>query len=350
MDIDMDIKELEAFVYVVENCSFSRAAELLHLTQPTISSHVSALERKLNIKLIVRTTKETYPSDAGKLLYKYAKEILQVRENAAIALRNFSQEMKGTISIAASTVPSQYYLPHLLQDFRARYPDITFNIQMEDSPKVIEMVATRAVEIGFSGTRVENHKCISQEFASDPMVLITPNTEKYQAFAGKPFPIEQLKEETFISREKGSGTYQAGKELLNELGIDIAQLRTAVEIRSTESVKQMVSEGLGVGLIAQSAQDGIQHAAKNRCGNQPAYSAGQQAQRQAGGHSAEQNSGIAGGEAQHAQNTGFIKRPQIAPQQLKKAGRANFASAGFGRLHSIGLHGGIFVFHCHIQK
>ena len=146
MDIDMDIKELEAFVYVVENCSFSRAAELLHLTQPTISSHVSALERKLNIKLIVRTTKETYPSDAGKLLYKYAKEILQVRENAAIALRNFSQEMKGTISIAASTVPSQYYLPHLLQDFRARYPDITFNIQMEDSPKVVELVATRSVE------------------------------------------------------------------------------------------------------------------------------------------------------------------------------------------------------------
>ena len=259
MDIDMDIKELEAFVYVVENCSFSRAAELLHLTQPTISSHVSALERKLNIKLIVRTTKETYPSDAGKLLYKYAKEILQVRENAAIALRNFSQEMKGTISIAASTVPSQYYLPHLLQDFRARYPDITFNIQMEDSPKVVELVATRSVEIGFCGTMVASHKCVYQDFASDPMVLITPNTEKYQAFAGKPFPIEQLKEETFISREKGSGTYQAGKELLNELGIDIAQLRTAVEIRSTESVKQMVSEGLGVGLIAQSAaQDYVQ--------------------------------------------------------------------------------------------
>ena len=100
---------------------------------------------------------------------------------------------------------------------------------------------------------------VYQDFASDPMVLITPNTEKYQAFAGKPFPIKQLKEETFISREKGSGTYQAGKELLNELGIDIAQLRTAVEIRSTESVKQMVSEGLGVGLIAQSAaQDYVQ--------------------------------------------------------------------------------------------
>ena len=238
MDIDMDIKELEAFVYVVENCSFSRAAELLHLTQPTISSHVSALERKLNIKLIVRTTKETYPSDAGKLLYKYAK---------------------GTISIAASTVPSQYYLPHLLQDFRERYPDITFNIQMEDSPKVVELVATRSVEIGFCGTMIASHKCVYQDFASDPMVLITPNTDKYRAYAGGPFPIEQIREETFISREKGSGTYQAGKELLDQYGIDIASLRTAVEIRSTESVKQMVSEGLGVGLIAESAaQDYMQ--------------------------------------------------------------------------------------------
>lgn len=259
MDIDMDIKELEAFAYVVENCSFSRAAELLHLTQPTISSHVSALERKLNIKLIVRTTKETYPSDAGKLLYKYAKEILQVRENAAAALRNFSQEMKGTISIAASTVPSQYYLPHLLQSFRKKYPDIAFSIQMEDSPKVVELVATRSVEIGFCGTMVASRKCVYQDFASDPMVLITPNTDRFRQYVGGTFPIERIRSETFISREKSSGTYQAGRELLSGLGIDIASLRTAVEIRSTESVKQMVSEGLGVGLIAESAaQDYVQ--------------------------------------------------------------------------------------------
>ena len=250
MDIDMDIKELEAFVYVVENCSFSRAAELLHLTQPTISSHISALERKLGIKLVVRTTKETYPSDAGKLLYRYAKEILQVRENAAAALKSFSQEMRGTITLAASTVPSQYYLPHLLQNFHEKYPDIAFNIQMEDSPKVIEMVATRAVEIGFSGTRVENHKCISQEFAGDCMAVITPNTEKFRAYAGRHLPKELLLSETFISREKSSGTYQAGREILERMGVDIAQLRTAIEVRSSESVKQMVGEGLGIGLIS----------------------------------------------------------------------------------------------------
>lgn len=253
MDVGIDIKELEAFVYVVENCSFSRAAELLHLTQPTISSHISALEHKLNIKLIVRTTKETYPSDAGKLLYKYAKEILQVRENATAALRNYSQDMSGTISIAASKEPSQYYLPRLLQNFRETYPDITFTIQMEDSPKVAEMVAARAVEIGFCGTFVESHKCIFGEFAHDRMVLITPNTEEYRVYQGKPFPREAILEKTFISREKSSGTYISGREMLRKLDIDIAGLRTAVEIRSTESVKQMVSEGLGFAVISRSA-------------------------------------------------------------------------------------------------
>ena len=253
MDIDMDIKELEAFVYVLENCSFSRAAELLHLTQPTISSHISALERKLGIKLVVRTTKETYPSDAGKLLYRYAKEILQVRENAAAALKNFSQEMRGTVTLAASTVPSQYYLPHLLQHFHEKYPDIAFNIQMEDSPKVIEMVAARAVEIGFCGTRVEHHKCVAQEFASDCMAIITPNTEEFRAYVGGSLPKELLLSETFISRERSSGTYQSGREILERLGVDITHMRTAVEVRSSESVKQMVGEGLGIGLISLSA-------------------------------------------------------------------------------------------------
>lgn len=253
MEIDMDIKELEAFVYVVENCSFSRAAELLHLTQPTISSHISALERKLGIKLVVRTTKETYPSDAGKLLYGYAKEILQVRENAAIALKNFSKEMRGTITLASSTVPSQYYLPRMLQNFHEKYPDISFNIQMEDSPKVVEMVVSRSVEIGFCGTRIENHKCIPQEFASDCMAVITPNTEKFRAYAGGELPREVLVGETFISREKSSGTYQSAKEIFARMGIDIAQMHTAIEVRSSESVKQMVAEGLGIGVISLSA-------------------------------------------------------------------------------------------------
>jgi len=202
MDIDMDIKELEAFVYVVENCSFSRAAELLHLTQPTISSHISALERKLGMKLVERTTKETYPSDAGKLLYRYAKEILQVRENAAAALKSFSQDMRGTITLAASTVPSQYYLPHLLQNFHEKYPDIAFNIQMEDSPKVIEMVR-RAPWRSASAARGWRTTSASRRSLPATAWRSSPRTRKNSApMSAGHLPKELLLSETFISREK----------------------------------------------------------------------------------------------------------------------------------------------------
>ena len=258
----MDIKQLEAFVYVVETCSFSKAGELLHLTQPTISSHILSLERELNIKLIVRTTKETYPSEAGKLLYNYAKEILIMRENAVQAIRMFSQEMRGTITVAASTIPGQYYLPKILQSFREKYPDIKFNIQMTDSSDVVDRITTRTAEVGFSGTEIDAPKCIYREFADDKLVVITPNEPRFQQYVGKGFPIRQIREEPFISRESGSGTRKETEAFLRELGINVAELKTAVEVRSTESIIKMVSEGMGVAVLSKSACEDYQQFGK----------------------------------------------------------------------------------------
>ena len=132
----MDIRQLESFVKVVEHNSFSRAGEDLHLTQPTISSHITALEHDLNINLIVRTTRETYPSEAGKLLYSYAKQILALRDEAMSAMETFSLEMKGTITVAASTIPGQYFLPKMIQSFHQTYPEIKFDLHMLDSAEV----------------------------------------------------------------------------------------------------------------------------------------------------------------------------------------------------------------------
>lgn len=249
----MDIKQLEAFVYVVETCSFSRAGELLHLTQPTISSHILSLERELNIKLIVRTTKETYPSEAGKLLYDYAKEILIMRESAVQAIRLFSREMCGSITVAASTIPGQYYLPRLLQNFREKYPDITFSIQMTDSADVVDRITSRAAEVGFTGIELTAPKCVYREFADDKLVVITPNEPRFQQYVGKGFPIRQLREVPFISREVGSGTRRETEAFLKELGVQPTELKTAVEVRSTESIVKMVSEGMGVAVMSKSA-------------------------------------------------------------------------------------------------
>lgn len=249
----MDIKQLEAFVYVVDSGSFSRAGALLHLTQPTISAHILSLERELNIKLIVRTTKETYPSEAGKLLYDYARDILTLRENAVQAIRVFSREMRGTVTVAASTIPGQYYLPKLLQAFREKYPDIKFNIQMTDSADVVERITARTAEVGFSGTQPDAPKCVFRDFADDKLVIITPNEPRFRQYVGKGFPAGQLREEPFISREAGSGTRRETEAFLRELGVGAHQLKTAVEVHSTESILNMVSEGVGVAVLSQSA-------------------------------------------------------------------------------------------------
>ncbi len=249
----MDMKQLEALVYVVETGSFSRAGELLHLTQPTISSHIASLERELKIKLIVRTTKEIYPSEAGKRLYGYAKEILSTREEAIHAIGDFFHEMRGTITVAASTIPGQYFLPRMMQSFREKYPDIKFRVQMADSADVADLVMSRCVELGFTGTLSSNPKCISREFAQDRLVIITPNLPRYAQYLTVGFPVSRITEEPFISREHGSGTRRETELFLQEMGVDPRALQLAVEVRSTESIKKMVSEGLGIAVLSRSA-------------------------------------------------------------------------------------------------
>jgi len=249
----MDIKQLEAFVYVVETGSFSKAGEVLHLTQPTISAHVAALEQELRIKLILRTTKETCPSEAGRLLYGYAKKILQTREEAVEAISGFSRNMIGTVTVAASSIPGQYFLPKLLQSFREKYPDIKFDVQITDSQDVVNKVTRRTADLGFSGTEIENRKCIYREFADDRLVVITPNEPRFRQYLQTGFPVRQILEEPFISREAGSGTRKETEMFLREMGVDPRALRTAVAVHTTESIKKMVSEGLGISVISRSA-------------------------------------------------------------------------------------------------
>lgn len=253
VNVDIDMKELEAFVCVVEKKNFSRAAEALYLAQPTVSAHVASLERKLGIRLLVRTAKEIYPSEAGKLVYNYAADILRLRREVVDAVKSFGSEMRGTINIAASTIPGQYHLPKIIQSFHAHYPDITFNLQQLNSSEVVEQITSHKAELGFTGTMLPSPRCVYQELTDDRLVVVTPNTPEYQAYLKTGFPIHQLEKENFISREKGSGSRAETESFLREMGVKPADIHTVVEVRSIDSIKQMVSMGLGVSILSQSA-------------------------------------------------------------------------------------------------
>ena len=117
------------------------------------------------------------------------------------------------------------------------------------------LAAARGAEIGFCGTKIDAPKCVYREFAQDRLVIVTPNTPEYQQYLETGFPIAQIMKETFISRESGSGTRKETEAFLTEMGIDPSRLNVAIEVQSTENIKQMVSEGLGIAVLSRSAAE-----------------------------------------------------------------------------------------------
>ena len=137
----MDFRQLEAYITVYELKNFSKAAEKMFLSQPSVSAYINALEKELQTQLIFRSTKEFQPTKAGMLFYQYARDILSLRDNSLHSIRNITDSNTGNIDILASSVPSQYILPELLGDFHKLYPNVTFNLTQADSMKVIEGIS-----------------------------------------------------------------------------------------------------------------------------------------------------------------------------------------------------------------
>ncbi|MHC1747115.1 MAG: selenium metabolism-associated LysR family transcriptional regulator [Cellulosilyticaceae bacterium] len=249
----MDLRQLEAFVYVTEEKSFSKAAELLFLTQPTISTHIQLLEKELNTQLIVRTAKDIHPSEDGKKLYTYAREMLNLRNRV---LEEFNQEPFGhssDIRLAASTVPAQYILPEVLPAFRTVYPKSSFYMLQDDSHGVIEKILAHSVEFGLVGTAEDKQNCYYEPFFEDALVIVTPNTPKYQKMKAENCPLETLLKEPIILREAGSGTKKEAERFLAKIKFDSADLNIVAQMNDQEAIKKAVSNGLGISIMSKKA-------------------------------------------------------------------------------------------------
>ncbi|HIU44370.1 MAG TPA: LysR family transcriptional regulator [Candidatus Ventrousia excrementavium] len=247
----MHFKQVEAFVNVIRHKSFSKAAEAIYLSQPTISAHISSLENELGVCLIVRSTKEVYPSAAGQIFYQYALEMLRLRDRAILEVQSYSTEVRGELDIAASTVPSQYILPELLPSLVEKYPKVFFSVRQYDSGEVVGRIVNMEAEVGMTGTAPDKGACAFEPFMDDQLVLIAPNTPEYQEMAElAPSVLRSL---PVIVRESGSGTRREAEEFLLGAGVDPKSLHVVAQMQSTESIKQAVRKGLGVSVISRLA-------------------------------------------------------------------------------------------------
>lgn len=250
----MNLKQLEAFVQVAEGGSFSKAAKELFLTQPTISSHISSLERELNARLFVRNTKEVSLSEDGIKLYKYAKQMLDLQREIEVTFGMDEEGESHAVTIAASTIPAQYLLPEVLTRFSERYPQEQIRIQETDSSKVVMQIVDHRVDIGFTGTVLEKKHCKYIPFYKDELVIITPNTPRYQELAqGNKEDISWIKKEHVIMREEGSGTRKEAELQLKGAGVKFAGLDIIASIENQETIKKSVRQGMGISVLSKLA-------------------------------------------------------------------------------------------------
>ena len=237
----MNLKQLEAFVKVTESGSFSKAAKLLFLTQPTVSAHISSLEKELDSRLFVRNTKEVKLSEEGKQLYQYARQMVELEKEIEQVFSKDAHREEKCITIATSTIPAQHVLPAILAKFRETYPDEQFRISENDSCGVVEQVAGHMVDIGFTGTVLEKKHCRYMPF--------------YQEIQKRYKTATWIKNEPVIMREEGSGTRKETEKILRKAGIMPDTLNIVACIENPEAIKRSVKSGLGITIISRLAAE-----------------------------------------------------------------------------------------------
>lgn len=249
----MNLKQLEAFVRVTEKKSFSKAAKELYLTQPTVSAHISSLEKELDVRLFVRNTKEVGLSDEGRKLYDYARQIVELERKIEETFCSEKEQVQQCITIAASTIPAQYLLPEVLTKFNEKYPKEQFRIKETDSAQVVEQVLNRTIDVGFTGTVLEKKHCLYIPFYEDELIIITPNNEKFRGLQNVKESITWISKEPFIMREEGSGTRKEAEKQLKKSGIDVSLLNVVASIENQETIKRSVENGMGISVVSKLA-------------------------------------------------------------------------------------------------
>ena len=244
----MNLKQLESFALIIESRSFSQAAKKLFLTQPTISSHISLLEKELNTQLLIRTTKDVHPTEEGKKLYTYAKQILNI-QNRIFQEFNVTSEESNLLTLGASTIPEQYILPEVLPKYIKRNKS-ELKIFQGDSIKIIDKIINKEVEVGLVGTEIESSSLIFEPFFKDKLVVITPVNDKYKKMKEEGFRVNDLLKEPIIMREEGSGTRKEIKEFLKAHNFDINNLNVIATLNSIEAIKKSVQNNMGISIVS----------------------------------------------------------------------------------------------------
>lgn len=240
------IKHIRTFIMVADLKSFTNAAEALFMTQPAVSCQIKSLEENLGIPLIERNDKRIELTDAGKVFYREAKEIMVVYRRAWEVMDEFKGLKRGNLALGASTIPGEYVMPRYIGAFLRKYPGITMSLTVQDTGSVLDLLLDRKIDLGLVGAQVELDTVEFKPFLRDELVLIaSASSDLPETITSRELPRLE-----FIARERNSGTRMVLKKIFASHGIAEHDLDITMELGSTQAVITAVGANLGVGFVS----------------------------------------------------------------------------------------------------
>lgn len=238
-------QRIRVFLAVANHLSFSRAAEELSISQPGVTFHIKALEREYGVDLFERVGKRLYLTDAGRTLVDYVLRLSLIEEEARVALEELKGLESGFLVVGASATIGIYLLPEVVGEFRKRHPGIKVSLRVGNKRHTLDRLRHNELDFGLVASPVSDPLLVAEPYIDDELVVIVSPTHRF-ARESIVYPGE-LRRETFLVREPGSGTQELMEERLAQLGIEPAD---TMQLGSTEAIKQAVAANLGISVAS----------------------------------------------------------------------------------------------------
>jgi LysR family transcriptional regulator, low CO2-responsive transcriptional regulator len=238
------LRQLKVFEAVARNLSFSRAAEELHLTQPAVSTQISKLEEHAGVPLFEQLGKKIHLTPAGVEMLHSSRVIISQFAEVEQAMTQFKGVAGGKLNVAVISA-GDYFLPRLLVEFAGRHAGVTLNLRVFNREELLQQMADNLTDLAVMVRPPINADTVNEPFAPHPYIVVAAPT--HPLARKRRIPVSRLAREPFIVREQGSDTWRS---MQDAFGSHMAALNIAMEIKSTETIKQAVIAGMGVSFLS----------------------------------------------------------------------------------------------------
>ncbi len=241
----IEFVKFKSFVALARTGSFSKAAEIVGMSQPVVSIYIKQLEEEYGVKLVDRLGRKNVLTKEGEVFLKYVSDILRLEERLRDELSSKKGVLKGRLCIGGSNIPGTYVLPKLAGEFLKDNRKVRISTEVGDSMEILRRVVEGPLEFGMVGAIFDDRKVESEPVLSDRLVLIAPPDFEKDVIAP-----EELFELPYIQRESGSGTRKTVEGHLRR-AFGKFSLNTVLFLSSNEAVKRSVSSGAGVSFVSE---------------------------------------------------------------------------------------------------